>query len=384
MLVRTLLTGMVRTDAAALVGAAVVEFADLAEEPVGVGLRTQLARAQFMTERRPEAIVTADAVLPIAERLDLIAEIADLLVTKGSALNAVGRPREGSGMVETGRQLAEADGQDLTVLRATFNGMAPSWEDDPRAVMSRAVRGHELAVRLGRQDFDVKFREGVAYMALRTGDWEAAETLANDGLDLVPERDRPVLDGALGNFAVLRGADPDPIVERIDAETADNLDPDILLHPWWVRMLAGLATGRRDEVDAALCWMASRLPEALRDSLPHLVSSRLHLWAGEERAAAADLTRMRAIPWRGRMLDANAAALGAGITALQGRPDEALNAYRGALRLLKDVGARFDAALVAIDMATLLDPAHQEVRAAASDARELLGRLGAQPFLDRL
>lgn len=58
--------------------------------------------------------------------------------------------------------------------------------------------------------------------------------------------------------------------------------------------------------------------------------------------------------------------------------------YRTALRSWRDLGLPFDEALTAVDMATLLDPADAEVRAAAESARETLGRLGARPFLTRL
>ena len=44
----------------------------------------------------------------------------------------------------------------------------------------------------------------------------------------------------------------------------------------------------------------------------------------------------------------------------------------------------WDEVLTSIDMATLLDPAEPEVRAAAASAREVLTRLGAKPFLARL
>ena len=58
--------------------------------------------------------------------------------------------------------------------------------------------------------------------------------------------------------------------------------------------------------------------------------------------------------------------------------------YRTALRNWRDLGLPFDEALTAIDMATLLDPAEPEVRAAAESARETLARLGAKPLLTRL
>jgi hypothetical protein len=49
-----------------------------------------------------------------------------------------------------------------------------------------------------------------------------------------------------------------------------------------------------------------------------------------------------------------------------------------------DLGLAWDEALTGIDMATLLEPADPEVRAAADSARDSLTRLGAQPFIRRL
>ena len=58
--------------------------------------------------------------------------------------------------------------------------------------------------------------------------------------------------------------------------------------------------------------------------------------------------------------------------------------YRGAIRRFRDLGLPIDEALTTIEMARLLAPAQPEVRAAADAAREILARLGAKPFLERL
>ena len=55
-----------------------------------------------------------------------------------------------------------------------------------------------------------------------------------------------------------------------------------------------------------------------------------------------------------------------------------------AIRRFRDLELPVDEALTAIEMATLLDPAKPEVRVAAESAREILTRLRAQPFLERL
>ena len=51
---------------------------------------------------------------------------------------------------------------------------------------------------------------------------------------------------------------------------------------------------------------------------------------------------------------------------------------------MTDLGVRWAAAITALDMAVLLDPADPEVRAAALSARAVMEELGATPFLARL
>ena len=74
----------------------------------------------------------------------------------------------------------------------------------------------------------------------------------------------------------------------------------------------------------------------------------------------------------------------AGSVALDGRAPDAFALHADAVRRFRDLGLPLDEALTAIEMATLLDPALPEVGAAADAACEILTRLRAQPFLERL
>ena len=78
------------------------------------------------------------------------------------------------------------------------------------------------------------------------------------------------------------------------------------------------------------------------------------------------------------------AGFGANLDALEGRVPEALAGYRDALRGLGDLGLRWEAALVGLDMAILLDPIEPAVQAAAKAARVTFEQLRARPFIDRL
>ena len=86
----------------------------------------------------------------------------------------------------------------------------------------------------------------------------------------------------------------------------------------------------------------------------------------------------------GPVVDMHRRTILAGLAALEGRPGDALAAFREALAGWRDLGSPWREALTAITMATLLETADPEVRAAAETAREILVRLGAAPFIARL
>ncbi len=309
--------------------------------------------------------------------------IADLLVTKGSALSTIGRPREGLGVTETGRQLAESVGLSFTVLRATLNSINPMQEDDPAACLATARRGLDLATRLGLPGFIASFAETAAFMAYRTGDWDVAAGILRDGLQTIPDEERVHLDGVLSTYAVLQGEPGAPHVARVRAMVEGVTDPNTLGHLAQVQLFWGLATGDRTPVDEAVAWIKASDPEGM-DATSWTVLARICLWAGDATTATQAMEGLRSSTIRGRAVDAQAAVLAAGIAALAGRTEEALAGYRLAIRTFTDLGLRWDVAMIGLDMAVLLDPADPEVRAAAVQARELFAELGAQPFQARL
>jgi hypothetical protein len=107
-------------------------------------------------------------------------------------------------------------------------------------------------------------------------------------------------------------------------------------------------------------------------------------WAGDLDAARVALASLDALGLHGRGIALTRTMLGAGIAALEARWEDAGRLYREALAGWPDLGQVWEEALIAIDMATLLDPADPEVVEAARRARETLERLRAAPFVARL
>jgi class 3 adenylate cyclase/tetratricopeptide (TPR) repeat protein len=381
---RTLLSGWRAPEALALLVPAADEFADLAADPAGIALGGQLARAWFLSDDNRRAIVVADGVLEAAEHADLPAIVADALVTKGTALAGLGRPIEGLALLAAAQQLAEEHG--LVANRAYLahnNRSTAESVRNPRAALEIARAGLTRARRLGRHGMVAALQGNAADYAFRTGDW--AWALAELEAALAEELDAPDRASLIGVEVVFRVFRGEPVADQLEeaARLLGGSDD--------VRLL-GMVTW----LDAAVAFVAGRLAEAgnawrqgaelsagnLPVALPW--AARASIWAGDAATARRDLAALDASGFHGPVIEADRRTIRAGIAALERHPADALALYREALRSWRDLGLAWDEALCGLAMATLLDPADPEVRAASEAAREILVRLEAAPFVARL
>ena len=124
--------------------------------------------------------------------------------------------------------------------------------------------------------------------------------------------------------------------------------------------------------------LAARYGMFRGDTLP---AARASLWlrdaAGMRDALGEPGARI------GRSMDLRALSLRAGLAALEGRTDEAGDAYAAAEAGLRDLGLRFELGLVALERAVFL-PDDPSAGAAADEARAIFGDLGATVLLARL
>jgi class 3 adenylate cyclase/tetratricopeptide (TPR) repeat protein len=367
-----------KTDVAqALLEEGSTEFADLVAGPAGAALGGQLARAYYLNANAKRAVELADPVLEMAEHLDLVPVLADTLITKGSALAQIGRTVEGLALLGAAQRLAERHGLAEAIDRALSNRVGYEADQDPRSALELGRTGLTIARRLGIRN--TVLVGNTAFAAFRVGEWSWAldtveETLAED---LEPS-DRAEL---LGSVAFLHACVGDPtadLVAEIERLTAGSTDIYQRTDVLWARSLVALAEGRFREAHDG--WQ--RLGEEFAS--PTALAARAAVWDRDPDNARRDLARFDARGVHGPPVEAERLTIRAGIAALEGRPAEALALYRDALRAWRDLGLAWDEALCGMDMAMLLDSSEPEVRAAAESAREILTRLGAKPFLQRL
>ena len=367
--------------ALALLEAATAEFADLGAEPAVVAVGGQLARAYFLNSDNRRAIEISDLVLESAERGDLVEILADVLITKGSALDGIGRTVEGAALLRAAQEIAEARGLTETMLRALGNRLGNQILAAPGSVLEIGRPGIVVARRSGRRSQLALLVQNCAWAAQLTGEWDWAIGELEASIDEELETsDRAETLAVLVSFRAFRGEHVEDLMAELEHFLGDATDVARVMTLLDARASVALAAGRLHEAhDGWRRWvdlgaLPSLLPFAIRPAT----------WGRDVEVVREDVAAFEASGQHGLAAEADRTTIRAGLAALEGRDVEAIRLYREALRAWRDLGQPWREALTAIDIATLLDPAEPEVLAAAEAAREILVRLEAAPFIARL
>ena len=377
-----LIDGLGYGRALAILEPAATEFADLVGDPGAVALDSQLARALFLCQQHQRGVEVADRALAPAERGDLVALMADTLITRGSALCYLGRSYEGVGAIRTGIDLAQANGLTAITWRGLTNLSAFLIDSDFRGEFDAARTALALATRLGDRAGYVFTLVNATQAAVDLGEWDWAVRECAAAMESAPGYvERVLLTYCRLMIGSLRGDDPGEEASWLEAfggSDAEMFRESILD----VRFLVAFGEGRlSDAYDAATEYGHVRPDQA---GYVFFYAAICALWERDRERAAAALAALDSTGAHGRVVDMDRRTIRAGLAALEGRVGEALSAFREALAGWRDLGSPWREAIAAITMATLLEPADPEVRMAADAAREILVRLAAAPFIVRL
>ncbi len=363
---RAVINGWRAHDAIAFLEPALAAFEDLGDDPGLVLIEHQLARAYWFEEDHARAVPLADRALGRAERLDDIANVADILVTKGALISTDGRPYEGFGSMEAGRALAEERGLNSIVARALLNMAGSNLGHDPRHAFELGMQGIALARRIGFRSFLATAAGNSLEVSIDLGELDWAMAIGDEllALDFGPA-DRHSLLRGIEQVRLLRGEPVDELYAEHAAAAVDAVDLQV------VSNYEGAAAFRRfiecDFAEAAELWEKSARLVTLNAAgdLPRV--ARAAIWAGDL-PTAERLTAEYAKDWvHGRWAPARLAGLTAGIAAMAGRRDEAVAGYATALAALRELRLEVDAVLTILDMA-------RTVRGHGSGGRSLAGR----------
>jgi class 3 adenylate cyclase/tetratricopeptide (TPR) repeat protein len=360
------------------------------DEAVDPAVRAQvlsnLSRSLMRSDEPGRAIEEADRALAIAERLDLEQIVADTFNNKGSSLGYLGRRREAVALLEAAVAVARAGGFVGAELRALANlGAIVSGDDRPRAL----VVGREalaLARRVGHRMMANWLTGGVIINAFAVADnWDRAVAEGEEALAAVTDPgDELRLLAFTTLIRVSRGDPTDAAVSRLEelvgaGATSDPGDEQM------VRLIRALRRTNDGDLEGAFDEALGAVELFSAFAQPCLrIAGRAALWAGDVGRARAAAERAERLPDTSAAIRRLHAAMEAGIAALEGRRREAIGSYRAVVAEALRQGDGFEGAAEALNAVVLLGTDDAELRALAAQAREVLGRVGARPFLERL
>ncbi len=336
----------------------------------GVELAAQLARARLLLGDDAEAIEWADRALEAARALDLGSITIDLLITRGTGRLSLGDGETGSSDLRDAIALAQASGSLQAELRARNNLAWSLLDDDPRAAMTVAREGFELATTMGVWDAAVPLADIACTAAIETGDWEwAMATLSELEGRGVSDAYRVVFDATAATIHALRG-DPAPLA-TLEEDGAPSPDTDeqvraaVSQAAAWASLTSGDLEGARRHAEVAIAGYVGNDPACQR-----AMATRASLWLADREAARAALHRLDAALRPGRAAAAASLTLHAGIAALDADP-EAGRAYERALAAWHELELPLQRALCLLDRHRLLSGGE------AGELHGLLDGLGA-------
>ncbi|HEX5466965.1 MAG TPA: adenylate/guanylate cyclase domain-containing protein [Candidatus Limnocylindrales bacterium] len=349
--------------------------------PADLLVRSQLARAYFFADDSEAAIRVADQILPAAEHAGDFEIVAETLITKGLALGMLARLQEALALIAGGRRLAEQQGLTATMLRGYINESSLMGGIDPRQALALGRAGLEEARRLGQRHMGATLLMNSTESAEETGDWAWAIAALDADADDFEGTDRANVLTNLVRYMALRGEPTDEVEAEVGKLVAGLNDMQTTQTIESMRGLRSLATG--DLHQAFESWFHAAQASAYQPG-HFLNAARAALWARNPDGAREALERFDASGSHGQGFHAYRRTVLAGLAALDGRRDEALAAYRDALREWRDLGATFNQALAALDMIQLLPASAPDLPAVAAAARDIFVQLEARPFIERL
>ena len=368
-------------EAQELLAPALDEFASVDEE-LQVSLKIAMARALWHQREAAGAYAIAEQVLDVAERHAYPKWIAAAFWIKANTLWHFGRRREAMAIGEAGRRLAEEAGltdEAISMMSGLSNALS---EFDQGAAAASYREVIAIARRTGRRDELLGAIASFGYMGFTGGLWDEAmaelePTLAED----VPQRHWRVLINNWADIRAGRGENVDDVLVKME-QAEDGISD--LARVYRLDVLSQVQMARGDFAAASKNYQVQTEIDASNSNETYYRAGICEVLAGNLDAARRLHGALMETGGYGPITEARRQSLSAGIAALEGRTEEAMVLYREALENWRLARAGWDEALTGVTVASVLDPSDPDVAAVINSTREILERLRAKPYLDRL
>ena len=370
-----------REKAIADLEAKVATFDDIADDPDVVLLTGSLASAHISMGHYERGGALADRALAAAERLGLAAVAVRMLNSKAQAAFYQGRLWEAIALGEGARRLAEQQGLPIELLRVSTNLTSILALDDPLATIEAERQTIDLARRLGRRESEIVVLSNMAEDIRRVGDWDPViRDLQAAAMDDDADVNDMLRQASITFFRAYRSELTTAEYEALRARLSSLDDRDVASSANDIDGAMALTAGRFD--DAATAWFAVADVSDLNAAYSLPKAGVASVLGGDARTARLALDRLTALGARGRAIEADMAAIRAGIAALDGDRSGALAGYRTARTAFADLALRWDVAILGLSAGLRLGTAEAEVRGWIEESVSIFRELRAMAYVD--
>ncbi len=357
-------------------------------------LAVSLARPLFFTGRHDEAMARNELALEIAESLELPEVLSHGLNTKALILSARGRPEEAWLLMGHALQVALTHDLSAAAIRAYINSTSfVAMRNREREALELALRGRELARKVGDRDTEGFLDNWVRTIRSALGEWDAV--MADDHSPEAEARKRmdAFLQGSVVPILAARGElvearrRLEAIRPLVDAEDSQDLANFKGMDAWVL-----VAEGRSREALSAAEDAISVREDMAGGLAPlgggYMIALEAAFALGDDAKADELLAIVEHLP--PGELNPFLRATGARFTARRGARDgdseTAAAGFSAAARIFREIEYPFDLAVVLLEHAEWLAEVGRldDVAPLATEAREIFERLRATPYIERL
>ena len=349
---------------------------------VAIELTGQLARGHLFRNEGEQGLAAASLALETVERLEASEVSLQLLITKSWALSQLGRFRESVALLIGAKEMADEEGATLTSMRARFNLCSFSIIDDPR----RGLLVGQEGIALGKQ-FGIPYApmaSNAAHNAFVIGDFDEVLRLEAD-MPRIKSVLAAQIQGFVAIIAALRGDDAEARARQglledatVGSTSLQDLGQLRYTEAWLALARGEINESRRLAIESHDAYAGAAGP------LSGVLAARCAVLLGDAVLASKELSWLETNSVAAHWFERSRRSVRAGVLALAGRTDEALEAYRRVLDEWRAADLRLDLGFTLLERARLLGGVDAAAAAGRDEAVDIFRTMGADGFIDRL
>jgi hypothetical protein len=315
-----------------------------------------------------------ERTLPVAERHNDVAVIANALTVRGVLALFTGRPREARAIQLGAFRLAQENDLIYEQIRISINLSACDMDVDPALALEDGEKGLVLARRYGFRVNEAFLISNVMDALVMQGDREAAEgLLAEVELEEMPDHLRSIVSPVAAELWAWQG-DTSRAASEMDwrdtilagsTSLQDRIANDV------GRLVIGLVDGSHESV---LEGIDISIAEKQMFSNFFARAADAALWGRDEKRLGEILEMYERVGPRGPLCDNHRLTMRAGMAALEGNMEAAAQHFREAVRVWESLGCKVELALTQIGY--LLATGDEDARRAGTEAKEFFASWG--------